>query len=408
MDKRSIEQQSEVSPSLQRPVSRRAFLAGAATCAAVGPAFLHAAIRDLGRQTLLHVATRESHTGYVHTFALTSGGCTLLGSTAVDSLAALAVHPELPVLYVARDCREWESLPRGVIESYAVERGVHPLRLLTQTPMALSATGPRSLAVSSCGRHLLVSASTGRAWNAFALNPAGVPASVAIARKETGTMVDSHTVSLPTPHGLAFSPHRPFALATDPGSGCMTLLQPSSESIAMLTRCQTPHGLTHLSPAWTSDGRYIVVANAHPASLSVYEVPSTPGKGSNAGFHLLSTTPMATPVTTLLAHPAEPAVFTSRPQASGSRLELWKVDGSHLRLVRDTWVPGHVVALAHHAGDLWLAAQDRLIRIPIRIPIEDLRSPGPFEVPLPTHGAQAIATQNIAAQNIAAHPLDSQ
>jgi hypothetical protein len=409
MDKRSIEQikqieqQGEIGTPGLPPLSRRAFLAGAATCAAVGPAFLHAAIRELGRQTLLHVATRESHTGYVHTYALTSGGCTLLGSTAVDSLAALAVHPELPVLYVARDCREWESLPRGVIESYAVARGVHPLRLLTQTPMALSATGPRSLAVSSCGRHLLVSASTGGAWNAFALNPGGVPASVAVARKETGTMLDSHTVSLPTPHGLAFSPHRPFALATDPGSGSITLLHPTSESIAVRVRCRNPYGLAHASPVWTADGRY-VIASTRSASLSVYEIPSVSGQENNASFDLLGTTPTTTPVTTLLAHPTQPAVFTSRPQAGGSRLELWRVDGSHLRLVRETWVPGHVVALAHHAGDLWLASQDRLIQMPI----EDLRSSGRSEVPLPMHGAQAIAAQNIAAQNIAAHLLDSQ
>jgi hypothetical protein len=117
MDERSIEHQGEIGRPLVPPLSRRAFLAGAATCAAVGPGLLHAAIRDLGRQMLLHVTTRESPTGYVHTFALTSGSCTLLGSTAVDSLAALAVHPELPVLYVARDCREWESLPSNAVST---------------------------------------------------------------------------------------------------------------------------------------------------------------------------------------------------------------------------------------------------------------------------------------------------
>jgi 6-phosphogluconolactonase (cycloisomerase 2 family) len=332
----------------------------------------------------------------VHTIALTSDSCILLGTTAVGSLAALAAHPALPVLYVARDCHEWENLPRGVIESYAVEGAPHPLRLLTQTPMALSATGPRSLAVSSSGRYLLASASTGGAWNSFALNPAGVPASVPIARKETGTMLDAHTVSLPTPHAVAFSPHEPFALGADPGSGCIALLQPSSESIAVLARCQTPHGLTHLSPAWTSDGRYIVVANAQHASLSIYEVASTPGKGSDASLRFLGTTPTATPVTALLAHPSQSAVFTSRSQGSGSRLEFWKVDRSHLRLVSDTQVSSHVVALAQSTGILWSVSQDRLIRIPIA----DLRTRDPFELPLPMHGAQAIVTQSIAAHSL--------
>ena len=90
-------------------LSRRAFLAGAATCAAAAPALLHSAVHTPFRPTLLHVATRVSHSGYVHTFLLASDGCTLLGSTRIDSFAAFAVHPVLPILYVARDCREWED-----------------------------------------------------------------------------------------------------------------------------------------------------------------------------------------------------------------------------------------------------------------------------------------------------------
>jgi hypothetical protein len=332
----------------------------------------------------------------VHTYALTPSRCAFLGSTAVDSLAALAVHPLLPVLYIARDSGQWEGLPRGVIETYAVERNLHPLRLLAQTPMALSATSPRSLAVSSCGRHLLVSASTGGAWNAFVLDRAGVPASLAIARKETGAAPDSHTVSLPTPHGLAFSPQASFAVGVDPGTRRLTLLQPSAEELAVLDRCQTLHGLTSTSPAWTSDGRHVIVANAQSASLSIYEMKARAVDENSASLHLLGTTPTATPVTTLLAHPMQPSVFTSRPQGDGSRLELWKVHGSELQLASDTWVPRHVVALKEHGGALWAATQDRLIRLPM----EDLRT-SPFEVPLPMQGGQAIVTQNLTT-----HPFN--
>jgi hypothetical protein len=204
-------------------------------------------------------------------------------------------------------------------------------------------------------------------------------------------MLNSHTVSLPTPHGLVFSPRGLFAVGTDPGSGYMTLLQPSSEGIAVLARCQTPYGFTPSPPVWTTDGRYVIVANAGSASLSIYEMGPASGDRSNSRVHLLGTTRTDTPVTTLLAHPGEPAVFTSRAQRSGSRLELWKVHRSRLRLASNTWISGHVAALAQHAGDLWIATQDRLIRIPI----EYLCSPYPFEVPLPMHGAHAIATQDI-------------
>jgi 6-phosphogluconolactonase (cycloisomerase 2 family) len=378
------------------PVSRREFLAGAVACAVAGPALVRAAVRPSDSQTLLHAASHNGNNGYVHTYALTSGACKLLGATAVDSCAALAVHPLLPVLYLARDCNQWENLPRGVVETYAVERDAHPLRRIAQTPMALSATGPRSLAVSSCGRHLLVSASTGGAWNAFALDHDGVPAGVAIARKETGPMVHSHPLSLPTPHGLVFSPHAPLAIGTDPGSERMTLLQPSPEAIAVLARHQMPYGLTPASPVWTSDGRYLIAANARNASLYFYEIQLKSGDGSNAGIHLLSATPTATPVTALVAHPTQLAVFTARPHGHGSRLELWKTPGSDLRLAGGTWVSGHIVALAEHDGDLWAASHDRLIRIPA----DDLRSPFPFEAPLPISGVHAIVTQNLAGRHL--------
>ena len=390
MHKRSVEEfAKEVALPMSR-VSRRTFLTGAAACTVVGPSLLRVAVCEPGQRAVLHLATRDASESSVHTFALTSSGCTLLGSSSVDSLAAIAVHPALPVLYIARDCRQWENLPRGVIESYAVECNMRPLRLLARSPMALSATGPRSLAVSPCGGHLLVAASSGGAWNAFELSD-GLPASIPIARKETGGIGDVSAVSLPTPHGLSFSPRGSFAAATDPGSRRMTLLQPSSDGIAILARCQTPQGGTASNPVWTSDGRHIILANAQGASLLVYEMRAASGDGSNASIHLIGTTSAAAPITTLLAHPTQPAVFTSRPQAGGSRLELWQLRSAQLQIVSDTWISGHVAALAQHAGGLWVATQDRLIRIPIG----DLRSPYPLEVKLPLPGTQAMVTQTM-------------
>jgi hypothetical protein len=144
---------------------------------------------------------------------------------------------------------------------------------------------------------------------------------------------------------------------------------------------------------WTSDGKYVIVANAQSSLLSVYEVRAVSGDGSNASVQWLSTIPTATPVTTLLAHPAGPAVFTLRQQAGGSRLELWQVHGSRFQIASDTWLSGHAAALAVHAGCLWVATQDRLTRLPIG----DLRSSCPFEITLPMPGAQAMVTQTLAA-----------
>jgi hypothetical protein len=56
-----------------------------------------------------------------------------------------------------------------------------------------------------------------------------------------------------------------------------------------------------------------------------------------------------------------------------------------------------VVGLAHHDADLWIASQDRLVRIPI----DDLRSPYRFHVPLPMRGAHTIVIQDMSGGHAA-------
>ena len=348
------------------------------------------AYAELHAPAFLHLAACSAAKGSVHTYAVTDDRCQLLGHTAINSFAAYASHPTLPVLYVARACGQWEYLPRGVIETYEVERSVRPLHLLAQTPMALSATGPRALSVSSCGRYLLLSASTGRAWNAFVLGSDGIPASVAIARKETGAVLDSQMISLSAPHAVAFSPNGLHAVGTDPGSELMTLLQPSPDGIAVLSRCHLPFGIAELSPVWTYDGNHLIAANEQRQSLSLCEVrPALADRGS-LKIQVLSTLRTETTIKALLAHPTEAGVFTSRREREGSRLELWKVCADHLQLERDTWIPDNVLAFAQHAGVLWLVSEDGLIRMRY----QDLHAMDAVKVAQSLQGRRAIVIQS--------------
>ena len=259
--------------------------------------------------------------------------------------------------------------------------------------MSLSAIGPRSLAVSNCGKHLLVSAAMGGAWNAFSLGMDGIPMSPAIARKETGALLNSRTASLPAPHGLAFSPQRPYAIATDPACERITLLQPSADGIAVLARCVAPLGLSHSSPAWTIDGAHIVAANARTSSLSVYAVRAMPKNQDGVGIHLLNTTGPATPIEALLAHPSEPGALTLRTEKQGSRVEFWALRGTHLRVEQDAWIPHAARSLVHHAGTLWLASEDRVIRMRCT----DLRNIDSWDTPRIPVGVQAIITRSGSA-----------
>ena len=376
--------------SYSTPVNRRAFLAGAAAVAISGRASSRIAYAEPNAPAFLHVAAYSVGNGHLHTYGITDDRCEFLGSTDIDSFAAYASHPTLPVLYIARDCSQWEHLPRGVIETYQVERSAHPLRLLMQTPMALSATGPRSLAVSSCGRYLLVSASTGKAWNAFVLGNDGLPASVAIARKETGAVLDSQMISPPAPHAVAFSPKGLYAVGTDTGSKHMTLLRPSPDGIAVLSRCHAPFGLAELYPAWTRDGRNLVAADAHTASLSLYAIRPRLGARDGLDIRLCNTVQTETPIKTLLAHGTENGVFTSRGESKGSRLEFWRIRGHQLAVEHDAWIPDNILAFARHGGSLWLVSENRLIRMRY----QDLRPMSAARVARSLEGVRVIVTQS--------------
>lgn len=366
-------------------ISRRAFLSEAAASVILAPALLRAYIREPAR-TVLHVASRTAAAEGIHTFALTAQACRPVDSTVVDSFAAFAVHPTLPMLYMVRGCGQWKDLPRDVIETYAVSRCSRSLRLLTQTPMALSAIGSRALAVSACGQHLLVSASTGGAWNAFALNPNGLPKPIAIPRKETGT---DDLRRMPTPHGLAFSSSRPIAIGVDPGTERLSLLQPSSEAITVLDRCRAPFGLALIQPTWMADGRHVIAAADREPSLLVYAVNST----SQNPIQLIGIAPTATPVRALVADPLEPAIFTARPDGHGSLVEIWELHREQLHSKSCIRISEEVVALASHAGRLWVATQEQLIGMSVR----RFGDSSLIEVELPIKGAQAILVQKLPA-----------
>lgn len=374
---------------LSSAVSRRAFLAGTAAIAVSGP-MSSRGFSQMLTHAFLHIAGRSVAESYIDTYAINSHQCEHVGSTAIDDFAAYAAHPALPLIYVARDCAQWEHLPRGVIETYALECSSRPLRLIAQTPMSLSATGPRSIAVSNCGRYLLASASTGGAWNAFVLGKDGVPASSAIARKETG--ISERDASLPRPHALAFSPRELYAIGTDPGCERMTLLQPSADGVAVLWRCEAA-GIGNSTPVWTSDGRYVVAAGADPPSLSIYNLRQTMESQTSAGSGVVSTIKTKTRIAALLAHPAEPVVFTSRPDGQGSRLAIWAVRGNQSGIEKDAWIPHCVLAIAEHAGNLWLTSTDCVIRMSTR----DLSSIESWKLPRPLSAARAIVTVSSSA-----------
>ena len=59
-------------------------------------------------------------------------------------------------LFVANDINEYQGLPAGSVESYAIDPATGQIELRDRRPLSLSATGPKHLAISPAGTHLVV------------------------------------------------------------------------------------------------------------------------------------------------------------------------------------------------------------------------------------------------------------
>ncbi len=214
----------------------------------------------------------QPHLDRVEMFRV-EGGCWSPLHCSVTALnpRALAMHPRMPVLYVAHATAEHGNLPRGSVSAFALDVHAGSLSLLSHQPLALSATHPNRLTLSPDGRQLIVAASTGGAWNIFHLDSDGVIQPVPSAIKLTGT--GPHALQRASwPHTAVFHPGAPYAYATDFGSDhidTIALAEPSPVFASRL-RVAPGSGPAHLV-LHPSGSLLVAVSNLRPA-LTVFRI----------------------------------------------------------------------------------------------------------------------------------------
>lgn len=379
----------------ENEITRRSFLGSmsAGACLSVGAALLPfkaqpastRSLRSEGRQWL-HAAVRgEREQSTIHTFLLSKDIARHAVVTSCPGIAALTQHPSLPVLYAACDMLPGQALPHGHIEAFAIDEHTGILRSIARVPMSLSATGPRSLAVSSDGTSLLVAASSGGLWNAFHLDVAGLPSAVAIARKEHGIGRNEASPSPARPHSIVYLPGQRLALATDIGSHQISILSAEQDHIAVHARHQTgPHcGPSNLALATGS--QHLLVANVRTPALELWRLRH----GSSAvNLQPIAAITLNTPVTALLALPAIPVAYTVRPHAAGSVFETWCISGtSRLELQAVATLPYvSATALIRTQGTLWAATAQGLLSLSLEY--HHLKE---ASIPYPIRGLIALA-----------------
>jgi len=347
--------------------TRRAFVAAAGAAGLSSLASRYApASRAAGAR--LYAAASDGlgalpGSGAVHSIAVEDHRCVLLGAFACERPTAFAMHPTLPVLYVANDCATWQNRPRATVEALALAPDGTPSHSLARLPLALSALAPRSLAISADGRYLLVSAFEGGAWNSFSLDGNGIPAPNPAALKEVGSGSRLPGQSAAHPHSLVAvdSGDSSLFVGSDYGADRLSLLEayadgvPGYESglLAIRRRHQLPAASGAMHLALDPQSGLLVASSQLRPALHTFRIAREPGPA----LAPLQSLPLEFAPSALAFHPRAGILYVTHIAAGRTTLTLWQMAGGSrpfYRLGEQALPAGTATSLAVQADQLWV------------------------------------------------------
>ncbi len=193
--------------------SRREFVRGAAGMVALP--HLPRAVAAASSRQFAYVASGQ---GSLHVFRLRCDVWTLTQQVPSPAPACVVLSPARQTLYVANEVDVHEGLPRGTVEAFHIDPLDGRLTLLGRTPLSLSATHPRHLALSPDGKLLAVAAYGGAIYNVFPIAEDGSLGQPSGIFKQAGCGQHAQSQASAHPHTLLFDSSGRHLLASDFGS----------------------------------------------------------------------------------------------------------------------------------------------------------------------------------------------
>lgn len=198
------------------------------------------------------------------------------GVVASAAPSSLALDASESFLYAVNDVDEYEGLPTGTVEAYAIDGADGTLQLVNRQKLSLSATAPRHVAVSPDGRALVVAVHGGGAYNVLPLGQDGSVQPVSGILKETGS----------GPHDRQRSAHPQMVVfdrvgrvvSADLGSDRMSVLKLDDARLRRLGWHAAQPGSGPRQVAFHPDGELLFVANELDASVACYGYDASDGK----------------------------------------------------------------------------------------------------------------------------------
>jgi 6-phosphogluconolactonase (cycloisomerase 2 family) len=162
-------------------------------------------------------SARQNESSQIQVFRVEGQHWTPLQRVASHAPTAFALHPSGQILYVANAVSLYAGLPRGTVEVFSIDRQTGNLSLVQRTPLSLSATQPRTLAVSRSGKYLVVAAYGGGVLNILPIQNDGRVGEVKGIFKELGCGIHAEWQASAHPHTVVFDQAGRFVLASDFG-----------------------------------------------------------------------------------------------------------------------------------------------------------------------------------------------
>jgi 6-phosphogluconolactonase len=198
------------------------------------------------------------------------------GVVASAAPSSLALDASERFLYAVNEVHEYEGLPTGTVEAYAIDETDGSLKLVNRQKLSLSATAPRHAAVSPDGRALVVAVHGGGAYNVLPLGKDGSVGAVSGILKETGSGPHDEQRSA-HPQMVAFD-RAGRVVSADLGSDRLSVLKLCTARLSITGRYAAEAGDGPRQIAFHPDGRLLFVANELDASVACYAYDAEVGR----------------------------------------------------------------------------------------------------------------------------------
>jgi len=304
--------------------TRREFVRGAAGMVAL-PHLLHAVASAPSKQ-FAYVASGE---GSLHVFRVHGEVWTRTQQVPSPAPAYVLLSLAQRTLYVANEVDVHEGLPRGTVEAFHVDPFDGRLTFLGRTPLSLSATHPRHLALSPDGKLLAVAAYGVAIYNLFPISGDGSLGQPSSIFKQTGCGPNAQSQASAHPHTLLFDASGRHLLSSDFGSDRMSVFAVEGGRLQRPIQRATCEGSGPGACALHPAGSVFYAWHSLQSTLACYRYDSVSGTIGDTVQRL--SFPTAS-LHALALHPSGRMLYTT--QENRNELRAWHVNAKNGRLTQ--------------------------------------------------------------------------